>query len=86
MRAALYLACLALVSLALGVLVLDARHVPPWLALVGGLAALAAGWLDPTRAAPVQGNHAPCDATVASVDSLAPLALPIAPVNRRRGR
>ena len=84
MRAALYLACLALVSLALGVLVLDARHVPPWLALVGGLAALAAGALDPSRATPE--NHAPCDASVAPVDSLAPLALPIAPVNRRRGR
>lgn len=77
MRAACYLACLALVMLALGALVLAPRHVPPWLALVGGLAALLAGRLDPARAlSPV---HARRDAAPAPMHS--PL-----PVNRRRPR
>lgn len=86
MRAALYLACLALAGLVLGALILDPARVPMSCSALGAVAALLAGWLDPSRPSPWWQNHAPSDATVASGDSPAPVALHAAPVNRRRGR
>lgn len=86
MRAALYLACLALAGLALGALILDPARVPMSCSALGACSALLAGWLDPSRPSPWWQNHAPSDATVASGDSLAPALRSIVPVNRRRGR
>lgn len=86
MRAALYLACLTLAGLALGALILDPARVPMSCSALGAVAALLAGWLDPSRPSPWWQNHAPSDATVAEVDSLAPVALPLVPANRRRSR
>jgi hypothetical protein len=85
MRGALYLACLALAGLVLGALILDPARVPMSCSALGAVAALLAGGLDPSRPSPWW-HHAPSDATVASGDSLAPVALRAAPVNRRRPR